>query len=119
VYTKLRVWGLVRFATVVFLDADMVVLRDLSELFEVLPVSRCCFLACNGSPCLRRCGHGAPIGGDGGGGGGGDTAGGDGVRALLGAARPCVLRLRRDGAAPRAGGPAGACQLRVSVESVS
>jgi hypothetical protein len=34
-------------------------------------VSRCCFLACNGSPCLRHCGHGASIGGGGGGAGGG------------------------------------------------
>eukprot|EP01047_Picozoa_sp_COSAG01_P035758 COSAG01_NODE_2761_length_7116_cov_27.151489_6_plen_131_part_00 len=33
-------------------------------------VSRC-FLACNGSPCLRHCGHGASIGGGGGGGSGG------------------------------------------------
>jgi hypothetical protein len=33
-------------------------------------VSRC-FLACNGSPCLRPCVHGASIGGGGGGGDGG------------------------------------------------
>jgi hypothetical protein len=31
-------------------------------LGAVAPVSRC-FLACNGSPCLRHCGHGASIGG--------------------------------------------------------
>jgi hypothetical protein len=29
---------------------------------EAAAVSRC-FLACNGSPCLRHCGHGASIGG--------------------------------------------------------
>jgi len=33
VYTKLRVWGLTQYDRVVFLDADMVVLRDIPELF--------------------------------------------------------------------------------------
>jgi hypothetical protein len=40
----------------------------------VAAVSHSC--ACIGSPCLRCCGHGAPIGGGGGGGGGGTPAGG-------------------------------------------
>ena len=38
VYTKLGVWGLDTYAdVVVFLDADMVVLRDLPELFDLVP----------------------------------------------------------------------------------
>jgi hypothetical protein len=37
VYTKLRVWGLTRYDVVVFLDADMVVLRDVAELFDTRP----------------------------------------------------------------------------------
>lgn len=50
VWTKLRVWQLIEFERLVFLDADMLVLKNMDELFE-LPLARDNIAACHACRC--------------------------------------------------------------------
>ncbi|WP_368784585.1 glycosyltransferase [Arthrobacter sp. SX1312] len=66
VWTKLAVWGLTEFERVVFLDADMLVTRNMDELFSLDladgAIGTCHACRCNptGSQAIRRAGHPRP-----------------------------------------------------------
>ena len=50
-FDKLQIWGLTQFEKIVFLDSDMLILRNIDHLFECLPFSA---VPAGYSSCLRE-----------------------------------------------------------------